>query len=246
MKKLLVLLAFVPFMGQSQSLIGGKNIVKANLSSLALGNYHLTYERSLLKRMSISLSYRYMAKKVLPLKSLLDSYVDNSDVDFGNFEMGNTAITPELRLYLGTGKMKGFYIAPYARFASFDLSVPVKYTASSIPGSPTKYATFSGKIKSTSGGLMIGTQHQIFNKLVLDIWIIGGHYGSSTGDLNAVITPAMTPIEQSSLQSTLNDLKEIGPFKFEGKVTSSTTAVATSTGPWAGVRALGITLGFRF
>lgn len=249
MKKimLITIASLISWVTFSQSLLGGKNIIKTNLSGIALGNYHVTYERAVFKNMSLSVSYRYMPKRLVPLKSTLDKYITSEDVFFGDFQMGNTAITPEFRFYFGLGKMKGFYVAPYGRFAKFDLSVPVKYVASSLPGSPTKYATFSGTINSFSGGLMIGTQFQIFKKLVLDIWMLGAHYGNSTGQLDATnITPAMTSLEQQSLQATLNDLKEIGPFKFEGKVVNSTTAYAKSVGPWAGIRGLGINLGIRF
>ncbi|HNF29864.1 MAG TPA: DUF3575 domain-containing protein [Chitinophagaceae bacterium] len=244
MKKIFLIIFLLPFLSNAQ-VLGGNNVIKANLSSLAFGNYHLTYERALLKKLSISVSYRYMPKKTVPLSNLLEKYIDNKDVNFGSFEMGNTAITPELRLY-PVKKLKGFYLAAYGRFADFDLSVPVRYVASSLPGSPTEYATFNGKIKSSSIGFMIGTQFRLAKKLVLDWWIIGGHYGRSKGDLNALINRNLSPIEQQSLQATLDDLKEIGPFKFEGKVTSPNTANVKSTGPWAGVRSMGLSLGVRF
>jgi hypothetical protein len=244
MKKIILGIFLIPFLSNAQ-LLGGNNVIKANLSSLAFGNYHLTYERALLKKLSISVSYRFMPKKTVPLSNLLEKYIDNNDVNFGNFQMGNNAITPELRLY-PSKKLKGFYLAAYGRFAEFDLSVPVKYVASSLPGSPTEYATFDGKIKSSSIGFMIGTQFRLAKKIVLDWWILGGHYGSSKGDLNALINRHLSPIEQQSLQATLDDLKELGPFKFEGKVTSSNTANVKSTGPWAGVRGMGLSLGIRF
>ncbi len=242
MKRLIVLMAMMPFAGQAQSLLGGKNAVKVNLSSLAFGNYHFTYERSILKKLSISISYRTMPKRNLPLEKLTEDYIDDPNLNLGRFEMGNTAITPELRLYLGAGRMKGFYIAPYARFASFDFTVPVKYQ------SPigTKDADFAGKIKSTSGGIMFGVQHTIFKKLLLDIWILGGHYGSSSGDLVATFPTALTPTEQSSLRDAINGI-DVKPFEIKGTVDpSGKFATIQSDGPWAGIRALGLSLGFKF
>lgn len=243
MKKLLGLLLLAPFLTQAQ--LGGKTIVKANLSSLALKNYHATIERSLTKKISLSVSYRFQPKGATPLQSQLENLVDDPDFNIGRFQLGNNAITPELRIYFGKGRMKGFYIAPYARFATFDLTAPVKYNSSSVPGAK-KDADFSGKIKSTSGGIMFGIQHQLAKKLVLDFWILGAHYGSSTGQMDAIITPAMTTLEQQSLQQSIDDFKEAGPFKFEGKVTSSTAAYIKSTGPWAGIRGAMLSLGFRF
>jgi len=78
--------------------------------------------------MSVSASYRYMPKGSLPLQAIAKKYIDNPAINFDLFQMGNNALTFESRFYLGLQKMSGFYIAPYARFADFDLSVPVEYT----------------------------------------------------------------------------------------------------------------------
>ncbi len=246
MKKLILLFLLLPTLINAQSLIGGKNIIKANLSSLALGNYHLTYERAFLKRMSLSISYRTMPKKSVPLQKTLENYINDPNLNIGRFELGNTAITPELRIYIGTGKMKGFYVAPYARFATFDFTVPVKYQTSAS----TAEADFVGTIKSTSGGMMIGTQHQILKKLVLDIWIIGGHFGSSTGNLLATFPNSpggqLSPSEKASLEANIAKLN-VAPFKIKGTVASDLrSATIISDGPWAGIRGLGISLGLRF
>lgn len=242
----------LPSLTMAQSLIGGNNIIKANLSSLAFGNYHVTYERSIAKKLSLSISYRFMPKTGIPYANQLQDLINNPDVKVAGIQMANNAITPELRLYLGTGKMKGFYIAPYVRFANFDLRVPIMYDNPAIAGAK-KEVTFDGSIKSTSAGLMIGMQKQIAKKLVLDIWFIGGHYGSSEGTLNAVINPPLSsgppPFdERAALQSELDNLKNNGgPFKFEGTVNSNGAgAVIKSTGPWAGLRGAMISLGFRF
>jgi hypothetical protein len=245
MKKIIILLAVIPAFAQAQ-LLGGKNIIKANLSSLAFGNYHATFERAILKKMSISVSYRYGEKKALPLEKLTRDFIDDPNLNFGRFMLGNSAITPELRLYLGMGKMKGFYVAPYARFANFDFTIPVKYQTGF---NATPEADFVGTIKSTSYGVMFGTQYQILKKLVLDIWIVGGHYGTSSGELIADISKNPAPIgssERTSLQNAINGL-DLSPFKVTGTIAADgRSATLLSDGPWAGVRGLGLSLGFRF
>jgi chemotaxis receptor (MCP) glutamine deamidase CheD len=65
MKKSILVLMLLPFFANAQ-IFGGNNIIKANLSSLAFGNYHATFERAILKKMSISISYRYGEKKAIP------------------------------------------------------------------------------------------------------------------------------------------------------------------------------------
>ena len=248
MKKIILIALALPFIAKAQlGILGGKNIIKTNISGDVIQNYNVTFERSFAKKMSFSIGLRYMPKTTVPFKEKLEEYINNKDVRVNDFQMGNFAITPELRLYLSAGKMKGFYIAPYARYASFDVSVPITYTNSGLLTTKAS-ALFTGKITSISGGLMVGTQFQLAKKLVMDIWIIGGHYGSSNGTIYATdINPQMnSKADRDALQAQLDDLKEIGPFRFEGKVTSNTTAEITSTGPWAGIRGLGLNLGVRF
>ena len=249
MKKLLILFFLLPLFTQAQiSLVGGKNIIKTNLTSYALNNYNITYERSVFKKCSFSIGFRYMPKTSLPIQSDIEKAIGNKDIKVQDFQMGNTAITPEFRIYFGLGKMKGFYIAPYARYASFDLHTPILYVDPS-DASKRKEVLFDGTITSFSGGVLIGVQKQIFKKFVLDIWIIGGHYGTSNGTLNGDFSknPLPTQADIDNLNDKINDIKvNSGPFTFTGKVNSSTSATISSTGPWAGVRALGLSFGLRF
>jgi hypothetical protein len=247
MKKIIFLLLCLPMFAGAQSLIGGSNIVRWNLGSLALRNYHFTYERSLTKRLSVSVSYRTMSKGPVPFQSELEKAIDSKDINFGKFEMGNTAWTLAGRFYLGLGKMKGFYFEPYLRFANFDLSAPVKYTYTSTTA-PTagqtfsKEALFSGKVTSTSPGLMIGWQFQLATKIVMDIQLIGGHYGTSKGDLN--FAAALSNEERDALQKSINDI-DAKPFDIKGTATNSGAKITTD-GPWAGIRGANIGIGFRF
>jgi hypothetical protein len=250
MKKVLFVLAlFFTLQGTAQKLIGGNNIIKGNLTSFALKNYHLSFERSLNHFMSVSASYRYMPKGSLPLQTIAKKYIDNPAINFDLFQMGNNALTFESRFYLGLQKMSGFYIAPYLRFADFDLGVPIAYTytpeGSFIAPTPiTKTADLNGVIKSSSYGAYIGLQKQLLTKLVLDIWFIGGHYGSSNGALNFVSPEKLPTQAVVALQKTLDDIK-LNPFDLTSKVDQN-GATADMKGPWAGFRGLGISLGLRF
>jgi hypothetical protein len=243
MRKLFFILLLIPFLANSQKLIGGSNIIKWNLGSMALRNYHFTYERNIIKNVSLSLSYRVMPNGTVPYEDKLKEYINSDEINFSRFTMGNSAITPELRIYLSARKMRGFYLAPYARFATFDITAPVKYT-STVPvvGSVTKEADFGGKIKSTSGGLMIGYQFQLLKKLVIDFQIIGGHYGNSKGDLN--FAAPLTTQEQQSLRDNLSKI-ESDPFTFTYTVNSNGAQIKTD-GPWAGIRGVNLGIGLRF
>lgn len=252
MKKLFFIFIIpICFTTNAQSLIGGKNIIKTNLSSDLLNNYNITFERSLSRFMSVSLSYRKMNKQKIPLKQLAKQFIENPAIDFDNFQIGNAAITAEARFYLGLSKMSGLYLAPYARSATFDLTVPLDYTY--VPLSPIPnvilpaipmHAQLDGTIRSTSYGIYTGMQFQLLTKIVLDIWIIGGHYGRSNGKL-IFVAPIGTPaLALSELKKTIDQTKT-NPFKLSTSTTS--TGIITDTeGPWAGIRGLGVTVGLRF
>jgi hypothetical protein len=227
-----------------------KNAIKVNLSSIAIRNYHIQYERQLAKKISFQLGFRIMPKGGLPLESTFEKLggLDDPNLEIGKFEIGNMAITPEVRFYLSRKAMKGFYIAPYARYASFDLSLPFKYTYDQDPGpavsNVTKTAIFTGKITSFSGGLMFGTTFNLGKRMLLDIWWIGGHYGSSNGDLSlAVALP--TQQERDAIDATVKDF-DPSPFKISSDPATANGKTIKSTGPWAGIRGAGINLGFRF
>lgn len=149
--------------------------------------------------------------------------------------------------------MKGFYIAPYVRYANFDLTVPMSYDYYAAGSSDKAYALFTGNFKSFSSGLLLGTQFQIAKKLVLDVWIIGGHYGTSNGTILASdFYPAINitdPNEKAEFEKQVKSIsdKDYGPFKFTGEIAPDyKSATFTSTGAWAGLRAGGVCLGFRF
>ena len=239
---------------KAQSLIGGDNIIKTNLSADALQNFNLTFEKSINHFMSISASYATMPKRGIPLKSLAKQFIDNTNFDFDNFKISNNALTIESRFYLGLQKMSGFYIAPYARFGNMELDVPINYQyttqASSVNGVTVASKTvkaktnLNGSIRSQSVGAYFGMQFQLLTKLVLDVWAIGGHYGSSNGKLQAIL-PTGTPSEAAiSLKSTI-DNTNANPFHLNTTISGNTITTNTD-GPWLGIRGAGITLGFRF
>lgn len=241
-KLLLILLAYMPLLMFAQT--GEKNIVELNLSSLAFKNIHISYERKIHKKIVAVLGIRYMPETGLPYQNIFENYFNSTNINYGRFQMGNYAITPEVRFFMQKG-MRGFYVAPYFRYAYFNLTIPVEYQTTINSQPVTKDADFAGHIVSYSGGIMLGAQYTIWKKWILDLWIIGGEYGGGNGHLSANIQPPMGIAEQASLQYAINTI-DTYPFKLTGKVTSSTTAEMDGSGPWTGLRAFGINIGYRF
>ena len=252
MKKIFILFfIIIAINASSQSLIGGSNILKTNLSADAINNYNITYEKSINRFISLSVNYKTMPLSKLPLKSIAKQFIDNPAIDFDNFKFGNTTITFEGRFYLGLSKMSGFYIAPYIRYGNYDLSVPINYTYTpenpspniSLPPVPVN-ANLDGTIRTQSYGAHVGMQFQLLTKLVLDISFIGGHYGTSTGKLNFMAPNDFPKPAQVELQRILDNTKA-NPFSLKS-VVNSRGATTDTEGPWAGLRGLGIGLGLRF
>ena len=85
--------------------------------------------------------------------------------------MGNYAITPEARFYLGKGYGKGLYIAVFYRHASYTIDhLPIDYDNDHS-------LALSGKLTANTGGIMLGAQWALGKYMCIDWWIFGPHYG---------------------------------------------------------------------
>ena len=227
---------------------GGKNTIKVNLTSIPLGNYSFQYERAIGKKVSLAVGYNFRKESELPFKSSLESLIDDEDTwdQLGSLKTGFSAITPEIRFYMGKGVCKGFYLAPFAKFATYKAKLPsFEYTfEENINGqdvSKTEQIPLAGDIKTVTGGLMLGAQWKLSKLFYLDWWILGPNYGTSKGSISG--TKSLTEDEQKGLSEELEDL-EI-PLVDSKTTVDSKGARMEFSGPWAGARA-GISLGIRF
>lgn len=227
-----------------------KNLVKINVGALFLKNYSFQYERAVGRKISVGLGVRFAPKSSLPFKSKFKDLADDDEVSrqIDNFRTGNFALTPEVRFYLGKkGVFKGFYLAPFARYATYSGELPYKYeaidptTGATLPGE--KELFMSGRINTISGGLMIGAQWKLSRLVYLDWWILGASAGSSTGNLKGTSPTPLNTAEQEGLREALADLNN-DYIKTESTVDAN-GAYTKVDGPWYTVRA-GICLGVRF
>ena len=228
-----------------------KNILKTNLSSIVFRNFSLTYERILTKRFSLSLGVRWMPDGGIPLIKTVEKVIgeeseDSTDEDLDDFNNNTTisgiAITLEPRFYIGKGHGKGFYFAPYYRYSNFKFGdITVNYDNEF---NEEKEAFIGGTINAHSIGLMIGSQFNLGKNLVLDWWIIGGHYGKSSGTISGTPESPLSEYEQQEVKDSLEDIALSNYIK-EVNVDSTGIEVLID-GPWVGVRAFGFSLGYRF
>ncbi|MBU6158507.1 MAG: hypothetical protein KGP35_05690 [Bacteroidetes bacterium] len=229
-----------------------RNFIKMNLWNIPLRNYSFQVERVLTKRLSIAVGYRTMPEDGLPLieqfkavSGMDESFPEDKELldQVRAVKVSNTAITPEIRLYIGKkGYGRGFYLAPFYRMATYTLN---GYSQNYEAGNRLNTVTVSGKITAESYGLMMGAQWKLARFISLDWWILGGHVGNHTGEFTAQKDIAFTGDEKSLILENA-DTFSISNIK-TGTPTFPTenTVKVTSAGIWGGVRA-GLCLGISF
>lgn len=256
MKKLILacLLAASPFLGlfaQEKEKVTedyDKNILKLNLTGLPFRNYGFQYERLLARKTSFNLGFRFMPNGAVPMLGTLEGVVDDPEFfqELEKMRLGNIAVTPEFRFYLSKKPgARGFYIAPFARYTRFDVTLPeLEFTVedSNNPAlNVTKTADFKGNLTGMTGGLMLGAQWKLSKAIYLDWWIVGASFGSGKGDLRSGLV--LNSDEQRALRQAVEDI-EIPLLDYE-LIFSNTGTQLKLDGPWAALRG-GISLGVKF
>lgn len=217
----------------------GKNLVKVNVLALAAGNFSLQYERSLTKRITVGVTANYSPNRKLPFTSEIDKVIEDESTvsQLKTIEMGGFSITPEARIYLGKGHFKGFYVAPFVRYAEYSLKFPLNYSYEGYDLT----LNLDGKISSISGGLAIGAQWKIAKSVYLDWMIMGPHYGSASGNL--ADRRNLVKEEQLAIKQAINGL-QIPFIDYESTVSDEGIDMKVKS-PWAGLRA-SVGIGYRF
>lgn len=217
-----------------------KNLIKLNLPALALKNISLQYERAIARKTTLAGTFRFMPTGSIPLKSTFIKLADDPDVErqINNLHVGNFAFMPEIRFYLGKkGAFRGFYLGPFASIARYNADLLFEYDDNTV----TKTIPLDGHVSTITGGLMIGSQFRLSNRVYLDWWILGPNYGSSNGKVAG--QKSLSASEQQSLRDEFASL-DIPLTEFTYEVNSN-GATLNFNGPWAGLRS-GLCLGIRF
>lgn len=222
------------------------DIVKLNVLSLPMRNLSVQYEKVLSQRISVAMGIRYAPKTALPFKSFLINAYSEGDQDtkdiINKSRLGNLAVTPELRFYLGKkGYGQGFYLAPYFRYVRFTSNtVVVNYNE---PGGVKRSVILSGNYQARAGGLMAGAQWFLNHRLTLDWWISGLHYGSGSGSFTGVPATPFTAGEQADIKKGIDDLNV--PMVNKTVAVSANKIQVDATSSFGGFRG-GLCLGFHF
>lgn len=235
-----------PPVASGDSIKISKNLIKVNITSALIKNYSLQYERILSKSVSATVTFRMMPVTGIPYTDNLIKWFDITDPDaldiIENVNIGNFAITPEIRFYTGKkGYGTGFYFALFYRYGQYTFDnafLPYDTDA----GNEIKFNT-TGNATSHTGGFMIGAQWALGRHMCLDWWILGSHFGVSSGDILGLPSAPLSQVDQQNIRDDLNDI-DIPMFDQTVNVTSDKVSMIFD-GPWVGIRA-GLSIGVRF
>lgn len=216
-----------------------KNIAKINLIGFSINGQ---YERILSKRVSIALSYKILPNGKFLFRGLIPTNDQQARESLDNLTLSNSAITPEVRFYLGKkGYGQGFYLAPFFRNAKFGgKGIGIDFT---LDNGQTATFNMEGNIKANTFGLLMGAQWKLGKNFWLDWQILGPHYGGATGSIIGVSNVSLSATEQNNLANALRDINF--PFAKENISVKPNQATLELSGPWAGLRTA-ISLGIDF
>jgi hypothetical protein len=226
------------------------NFIKLNLTSLAMKNFSLQYERVLTKRISAAASFSLMPERNLPGVDLLikgvGMFIDELDAEtediIRNVLISSYTITPEIRFYPGKkGYGTGFYLSLFYRYGHHEVSnVSIPYTNDEDEDITINTAA---TITSHTGGFLMGYQWALGKHMCLDWQMFGPHFGVSSGDFLGVPSSPLSAQDQMDIE---DEFSEIDSSLLDLTVEATADEVKmTSDGPWGGIR-FAVSIGVKF
>lgn len=249
-----LLLSVLSSMAQSDK--EAYNMVKFNALTLLGGKFSFEYERMINDRIAVGAALSMRPKAGLPLKGTVESFIKNDETAslVDDFKSSNFSFTPEVRFYLkDRGPFSGFYIAPYVKYASYNLELPLEYEIDDFVDENdfsfrTETIPLDGNIKAFTAGVSIGVNYKIAKNVYLDWRIIGPGYGFAKGNVTGKI--ALDNEEVDALREELADLKDdMGDLplgiKLDYDVNNQGAEIKIKNSPWATIRS-GLSIAYRF
>jgi len=230
----------------SESVKIAKNFIKFNITSALIKNYSLQYERVISRSVSAAISFRMMPETGIPYADNMIKWFEITDPDeqdlILNTIVGNYAITPEIRFYTGKKRYgNGFYFSLYYRYGNYTFNNVLLPYETDLGDEVT--LNTSGNITSHTGGFMLGAQWSLGKHMCLDWWILGPHFGVSSGDILSLSSGPLSAIDQEDIEDELNSI-DIPMFEQTVNATSDKVTMDFD-GPWGGIRA-GLSFGIKF
>lgn len=220
------------------------NIIKLNVPDMFVRNFTFQYERVINQRISVALGVRGMPNGKIPLSSALLNAsglgIVSGFTPLNKIKVNGFAITPEMRFYVGKkGYGQGFYLAPFYRYSQAklkEINIDYDFTAGE------KLIKLNGKSSVNMGGLMIGAQWFLGERISLDWWIAGLQFGGNKGSFSGFTSVPLTTTDQVNIIEEINKI-EI-PYVKKTVTVDANNARLDIKGPWLAGR-FGVAVGIR-
>lgn len=245
--------AFVSFSWISLALLSpvqaqfNRTVVKFNLSGAVFQTYMAQYERVLNRFGSITLSGTYSSGAPLPFKqALIDQYGENLD---GRRAIETTLFTKriatlEYRFYLAGHAPTGWYVAPFVRYASMDVTNDFSYHSQD---GKLHQAHLEASFNAGGAGVLLGYQFLLGKHLGLDLWLLGPFYGTNVKAVFNGTDPYWATLTQADIVKLKSDIDNTKvPLYTVQSNLNLPNITATLNGPYYGVRAFGLALAYSF
>src|SRR5690606_151132 len=104
-----------------------KIMVKLNVIPLTIGSFSADYDYLIASRTTIGTNLTFMPTRCILMLGCFESIIGDEAVSnqLENAELATLSISPHAKFYLGKGVCRGFYIAPFFRYASHSIQLPV-------------------------------------------------------------------------------------------------------------------------
>jgi len=227
------------------------NLFKLKTDLLNFPSISFQYERAISKRFVVGLEFNYIGKQQFTFLKIFSNNIEDDDFtkrQLQNIKYSGYSFSPEVRIYFGKKKFQGFYIAPFVRFASYDVRFPLELD-DDIKELIYNEVTFDGKLNTATVGLSFGAQWRIYQNFYLDWLIVGPHLGTAKNQL--FLNRNLSMEEQHAISKTLQTVQEgmnsidgLDKINFDYDV-DDTGAEIKFKNPWIGLR-MQIGVGYRF
>ncbi len=228
--------------------LGNRTVVKFNLSGVIIQSYTAQYERVLSPHSSITLSGSYTPNSTpLPFKqALLNQYGDNADAKraIETTLFSKRIATLEYRFYPAGHAPRGWYIAPFVRYANMDISNDYSYRSQD---GALHQVHLDANFNAGGAGILLGYQFQLGQHLGLDLWLLGPFYGTNVKAIFSGTDPywaTLKPYDIAKMKSDIDNTQL--PLYTVSSTFNLPLVTANLDGPYYGVRAFGLALAYSF
>jgi len=215
------------------------NIIKINTLAIPFNNFALTYERSIIPRLTVGIGIGYKYGGLIPKVFT----VENSVINFEMNKINGFSITPDIRYYLKScdpGKLEGFYAGLYFRYTYYTTAANFEYAQINLP---VESPHADMVMKEYGLGIELGYQMILWERFSIDFLFIGSRYSNYRIGYKFDKTPSQEFLDD--LSEYVNTVIDHFGHDYNADVKQEKETEFRTTFPFISMR-FGLSLGFAF